>query len=440
MNLVDGKILDISECDQVLDELEARIVSTLSKGAITPDMVIEACGRLVEEMNEEFYLAAMADLGFEESIGKSYINQAKEMFSKDSLKMRMIKELGENYGTPLKYTPRSSKESVEERLLPLGVLVHVAAGNMDGLPAFSVLEGLLTGNINILKLPSEEGGISVRLLQELIKVEPLLAEYIYVFEYDSKDIVHISKLVSVADGIVVWGGDEAVAAIRGLAKPNTKVIEWGHKVSFAYVSEEAVKGLFEYASSYKLEENLYKLAENIIRTRQVLCSSCQGIFIDSDSHEEVHKFCEYFLYILEEAYKISGVRIESTIKAKTALEIYTEELDSIFTGSKVYKSENCSIISYCDSELKPAIQFGNVWVKVLKKENILKKLKQYKNHLQTLCLICSKPEKDELVEMFGKTGVVHICSGDKMSSTYCGAAHDGEYPLRRYTKTLCIEL
>jgi len=26
-----------------------------------------------------------------------------------------------------------------------------------------------------------------------------------------------------------------------------------------------------------------------------------------------------------------------------------------------------------------------------------------------------------------------------MSATYCGAAHDGEYPLRRYTKVVCIE-
>ena len=42
---------------------------------------------------------------------------------------------------------------------PLGVLLHIAAGNADGLPAFSVAEGLATGNINILKLPQADNGL-----------------------------------------------------------------------------------------------------------------------------------------------------------------------------------------------------------------------------------------------------------------------------------------
>ena len=45
--------------------------------------------------------------------------------------------------------------------VPLGTLFHVTAGNVDGLPAFSAVEGLLTGNINLVKLPSGDQGLSL---------------------------------------------------------------------------------------------------------------------------------------------------------------------------------------------------------------------------------------------------------------------------------------
>ena len=44
-------------------------------------------------------------------------------------------------------------------------------------------------------------------------------------------------MADAADGIVVWGGDEAVLAVRQLAAANVKIIEWGHKASFAYVAK-----------------------------------------------------------------------------------------------------------------------------------------------------------------------------------------------------------
>lgn len=41
---------------------------------------------------------------------------------------------------------------------------------MDGLPFISILEGLLTGNVNTVKLPQEEGGVTVSLQTGIVKV------------------------------------------------------------------------------------------------------------------------------------------------------------------------------------------------------------------------------------------------------------------------------
>lgn len=428
MNLVNGEILDTKECDAVLETLEQRILITLQKDKLDPEIVIAACDKLVKNLDENEYLETMSELGIDETLGRSYINEARQMFCKESLRYRLSVELGENYNKIEKYTPLFKNFSVNKKIYPLGVLLHVTAGNADGLPVFSVLEGLLTGNINILKLPAAEGGISVRLLLEIIKAEPALAEYIYVFDYSSKDIVHIEKLISVSDAVIVWGGKEAVSALRRLVPPNIKLIEWGHKVSFAYVTEQGITS-----------DGLIGLAKNIADTGQLLCSSLQGIFVDTDDISVVHDFCTRFLPILEEVIRQSPQKYGIGIQSQVALKLYTEELEGIYKDNKVFRGENCSLIAYSDKTLETAIQFGNAWVRPLQKAELITVLRPYKNFLQTVGLLCGDSEYYMISEKLFKSGVVRICSGENMSSTFCGAPHDGEYSLRRYTKVVSTE-
>ena len=56
----------------------------------------------------------------------------------------------------------------------------------------------------------------------------------YVFDVPSTDLESLTVFARAADAVVVWGGDEAVRAARRLADPDTQVISWGHKLSFAY--------------------------------------------------------------------------------------------------------------------------------------------------------------------------------------------------------------
>ena len=428
MNLVNGKTYEIDECEDILNNLELTVLNTLNSGSLNFDMVVNACDRLVRELDETMYLSAMLEFGIDENLGKSYLFEAKQMFSEKALRHRLKTELGENYDSRNFYTPPNMKNRLTEKIAPLGVLLHVAAGNADGLPAFSVLEGLLTGNVNILKLPAAEGGISVSLLLELIKIEPSLAPYIYVFDYSSKDIIHINKLIQAVDAVVVWGGVEAISAFREHIPPNIRLIEWGHKMSFAYITKQGMT-----------KEMLEGLAKNIAITGQLLCSSCQGIFIDSDDMKEINDFCEKFLPVLEKAVAENAKNIDIGIKSQTALQLYCSELETIYTGNQLYRGKNCSLTVVKNMILEPALQFSNAWVKPLPRGEILKNLRPYKNYLQTVGLLCGQDEKEQIADVLFKTGIVRICSGERMSATYCGAPHDGEYPLRRYTKLVCLE-
>jgi len=428
VNLADGRLLGPRSRDGVLNELNGRILKTLSKGRLKPKQVIDACDTLSKAINEKDHLKMLLELGYNSETATEYLYKVKEMLSEKYLMHRLTTELGDYYDKAREYIPPFSKDSIRDEIQPLGVLLHIAAGNADGLPVFSVIEGLLTGNINILKLPEIDDDLSIKLLLELINFEPSLAEYIYVFDYSSKETEAMEKLTEVADAVVVWGSDIAVSAVRKLAKPDTKIIEWGHKLSFAYVTEDGMA-----------EDKLKGLAQNICETNQLLCSSCQGIFLDTDSMDKVYSFSERFVNILEEVSRENPANIDIGVRAQITLQLYNESLEAINNENRIFRKESCSVIACQDRTLEPGIMFRNCWVKRLPRRELLTVLRPYKNHLQTVGLLCSDEEREGLYNILAKTGIVKISRGEAMSSMYCGAAHDGEYPLRRYTKLVSFE-
>lgn len=54
-------------------------------------------------------------------------------------------------------------------------------------------------------------------------------------------------------------------------------------------------------------------------------------------------------------------------------------------------------------------------------------------------LICADGERDELAGMFTKAGLTHIARPKNMSQMLPGGTHDGEYPLRRYSRIVEVE-
>ena len=61
-------------------------------------------------------------------------------------------------------------------------------------------------------------------------------------------------------------------------------------------------------------------------------------------------------------------------------------------------------------------------------------LRRHKGYLQTAGLLCGPEEREELAGLLLRAGVVRVTGPGEMSRTTCCDAHDGEYPLRRYTR------
>lgn len=419
MILYKGKIYSDAKQNELIESLEGDILNTLSSPfKLTAERVIAACDKMYKKAADGYYDDIAKPLLNMFGISYERYRSMAEGFSASVLRYKCDIELGSD-----RHNLPPLKSGTARRIVPLGVLFHVAAGNVDGLPAYSVAEGLLSGNINVLKLPSGDSGLSVKLLSDLIKEEPLLAEYIYVFDVPSTEFETLKRLAKLADGVVVWGGDAAQKAARQMCDMNTKIIPWGHKLSFAYATKQVTDG------------QLALLARHICQTEQVLCSSCQGIFYDSSDMDEIKQFARRFFEIFKNENSRAG-KTDRAMRGRNTVNLYCSRLENQYP--LILSDEGVSVVVKDDAELELSQTFRNVWVKSLPRKNLVKALKKNKGYLQTCGLLCGNGEKAELAELLINSGVVRITDGE-LSRTFFGEAHDGTYALREYTKIVEID-
>ncbi len=420
MILANGRIYETSAQAEILAGLEDAISRTLSEKTLSRETVIDAIDRLGRRVADGEFDEDIAALPIDNAM--SYKAQAVQMLSRAYLEFKLRTELGSDFIDDYTTQPPFGMQPLRVKAMPLGVLLHISAGNVDGLPAFSVAEGLLTGNINLLKLPQADNGLTLKILTELIKMAPEIAPFLYVFDTPSSDLSALTALAARSDGVVVWGGDAAVTAARRLAAPGTRLIEWGHKLSFAYLSGYT-------------EDELRQLAEHIVTTRQLLCSSCQTIFLDTEDMQQISAFCDVFLPILEATAERHLPQSVDAAAERTLLQ-YTRRLEGYLEGGTAapYQSAFCSLRPAEDRELQLSDQICGCPVKRLPRGQLIAALRKHKNYLQTAGLICREEERAELTALLARSGVVRITRAGDMSASFAGEAHDGDYPLRRYMR------
>ena len=198
MILFQGQLYEDRELPRLRGELEARCLETIASRTIAPEQVISACGVLAERVRRGDYDQVLRPFLADFHISPGQFEAALRLLEPGSLRRKLALELGPGpEDTPL---PCPGRAPIQRRRFPLGVLLHIAAGNVDGLPAYSVVEGLLAGNINILKLPSMDRGASLLLLRELAAIEPALKDFVYVFDVPSTDLETLAALARIACG------------------------------------------------------------------------------------------------------------------------------------------------------------------------------------------------------------------------------------------------
>ncbi|MBP3474705.1 MAG: hypothetical protein J6K48_00070 [Lachnospiraceae bacterium] len=97
-----------------------------------------------------------------------------------------------------------------------GIVLHIAPSNVPVNYAYSLVSGLLTGNANIVRIPSKDFPqveIINRAIKETLEEFVEMKAYICLVRYDRDQKVN-DFLSAIADVRIIWGGDATIEEIR----------------------------------------------------------------------------------------------------------------------------------------------------------------------------------------------------------------------------------
>jgi len=163
-------------------------------------------------------------------------------------------------------------ERKSARLLPKGIVCHWMAGNVPLLGMFSWAVSVVAGNCNVIRVSSRHDDLVSPLLRRLAEVSDCgreLARETAVMQFDRDDLATQRAMSAMADVRIVWGGTDAVDAIRALPCAwECDTIVLGPRVSVAVLDPQVAH-----------ESAIARLVTDIVYFDQLACSSPQWLFL-----------------------------------------------------------------------------------------------------------------------------------------------------------------
>ncbi|MEW1660147.1 MULTISPECIES: acyl-CoA reductase [unclassified Streptomyces] len=447
-----GSFIEDAQVAGRLAELPALVEAALAE-PLSTETVLVACDTVSHALRQpdgELYARLMADLTGADAGGAADADREEaaatlaelaDALTRPALERKLRRELGGL--RPERLTRPDARETVYEAWAPVGLLVHIAPGNAAGVAPLSVVEGLLAGNVNVLKTSSSDTALAQHLLAELAAADPTgaLARRIVALRFPSSRQDLMRLLCAPADAVAVWGGEGAVEGVAELVPPGCRLIAWGHKISFAYLTRDA----------WADRSALTALAADVCRFEQQACSSPQVVYLDTEpdapaaTASQLFAFAEEFAIVLKE---VSGTfpapPTDGSDPAEQA-EITTTELvtraEQHLGLTKVITADDGSWRVFADT--RPALTASplhrTVWIKPLPRRDIVATLRPMRRYLQTASVAGDRADVAQLARTLITAGVERVTPLGAMLDSYHGEPHDGVYALQRYSRRVSVQ-
>ncbi|GGW60252.1 hypothetical protein GCM10010503_41910 [Streptomyces lucensis JCM 4490] len=431
LHLWQGEWVDDAEAGRRLAGLSEQAGRVLARPLPT-EVVLGACAALAGHLADpaSSLYGRLAGL-LPDGEAAPVLAELAAALTRQSLERKLRRELGGP--RPERLTRPDARETVYEAWAPVGLLVHIAPSNAAAVAPLSVVEGLLAGNLNVLKTSGADTALAGELLAALGAADPsgLVAERVVALRFASARRDWLRALCGQADAIAVWGGEDAVRAVGELAPPGCRVVEWGHRISFAYLTSRAAAD----------DARLDALAEDVCRFEQQACSSPQVVYLDTEDTGELFAFAGRFA---ERLSKVSGARSAPLPGTAEQAEITTVQqlarLEQHLGLTRVFAAEDGTWRVLADT--RPALDASplhrSVWVKPLPRTAITATLRPMRRYLQTAAVGGGRADVAELSRALFAAGVTRVTPVGSMLDGYDGEAHDGVYALQRYSRRVGV--
>ena len=195
--------------------------------------------------------------------------------------------------------------------LGLGLAFHITPSNIPTNFAYSFTFGLLAGNANIVRIPTNnypqvdiicnaiKSLFNKKKYQQIKKMNALV-------KYEKNDEI-TAKFSAICDARIIWGGDTTIKEVRKFPMPETSIeINFADKYSFCVLDSISLKNL--------KKKNLSELADRFFNDTYLLdqnaCSSPHLVVWIGNKNEKIKKLFWNEVYAtVKKKYKLAPINI-----------------------------------------------------------------------------------------------------------------------------------
>lgn len=369
---------------------------------------------------EELLGAVEADCGFSRKEVEATLAILPGLLSEGSL----LKRLRGEFTNP-SVLDRFSKLPHQETMVkaqPLGVVLHVTAGNVFLSSIDSLVMALMTKNVSLLKVSSENKSFPLYFAETLKKLDEksILADKFAVLHWKGGDQAIEGALKKKVNAIVAWGGEEMIANYRRDLPQEVKLLDFGPKVSFQLITKS---GLAERTLSSVADA----VVRDIIPWNQGACASPQDLFVQKGIDQKE------LLKALALAFSKAPRRAE--ISDDEAVEVLKEKYRALYSelmeGGAMVEGRDFLLHAEADGFLRPSPLNRSVIIKTFRDaDDLADHLRPFSYYLQSASYLLSDEEKENYLDELSAAGVKRLAPLGTITLGKDGAPHDGRFVLR----------
>ncbi|PIS47321.1 MAG: hypothetical protein COT17_04055 [Elusimicrobia bacterium CG08_land_8_20_14_0_20_51_18] len=406
--------------------------------------VLSKTGRSFANRNSPYYLTAREHLlktvSFSPEMTEETLNIIPHILNKNELSKRMNLEMFFPYALDVPMERHSYDGLL--RALPRGVAVHIGAGNVFLGILDSLVLGMLTKNVNIVKL-SSSGSNFLNIFASALKEadeKKVLARSFAILNWGGGKKELETEILKHSNSVFVWGGAEAVDSYKKMAPAGVKVEGFGPKTSFGVLFGSAIKN-----------EGWDAIAKKAVKDcsmwDQAACSNMHTLYIVAPKKEHGGMVKDFFK-AAEKAFeefqrKLPQGALDDDEKVEITKARELAKIDKAL-GNAEYASSFPRTHWTVIYEKKPFYRISPLnrvlYVKTVENVDQIKtELLPLRGYLQTAGIAGNILEKKHVLETFFDLDLARFVSLGNMLEGKTGSPHDGVFPMMNLVNWVAIE-
>ena len=318
------------------------------------------------------------------------------------------------------------------------LITHIWAGNVPGLPLWSLISGLLVKSGTIGKVSSAEPICASIFAKVLVDIEPRLAGCLSIIWWPNEDMNTAIHLFQQSDIVLAYGGNMALAAVQAQVPVTTRFLPHGHKLSFGMVSAFAL-------SVVRAKRLAAQAALDIVRYEQQGCYSPQMFYVERGAQVSPQEFAQTLcgeMATLAHKYPRTSLSIEEALHIASWRELHEFAMLQSPAVKVLGDKKDAFVVVYSDVPVSLNPSPLNRCVTVVAVDSLLDVmplLKDQRSYLQTVGLATDPETLLALGDALAQAGVTRICAIGEMTSPAAGWHHDGRFSLADLVNMVDIE-